>query len=480
MNVTPAAPTSGIELRLVAPTALVVAANIRDEAEDTITEDFLASITEHGVLHPVRAVEVNGELQVRDGQRRTLAARQAHLEAIPVVVDSSHESTDTETVSRIIEQWVSNEHRAGLTARQRVAAVEQLHLAGMSQAKIAKAVRIPRQAVKNSLTAAAAPAALQALDSQPEMTLEQAALVAEYEAADDAASVEALLACVEQQGNWQFATRQVAHRAAVRVAHARQAADLADKGIAATTERPDLEQWISLGSLVTADQNVPAADDLPGASLLAFTYDRGWVDEIAIHVAYFVRRADCERLGLTLRQSRTYVDANANREAGGDAEEMKAQRRRTIALNKLSLIAQEVRREHLTTVFARKTLPKGKAAEVAAFITRTMWTHHELFGMSRQDANTQAIAREILGGDPTELLLEAATAERAQVIQLGVAVAAHEATCYREAWQGREQGWRVNNRPEYLEFLQTVLDYTLTDIEQVMAGERVAEDVNID
>lgn len=307
------------------------------------------------------------------------------------------------------------------------------------------------------------------------MTLEQAALVATYEAEGDTDSVSALLSCVEQQGNWEYTARNVAYQATLRRACAEQADDLAEKGIDATTERPNLEEWASIASLITADDVEPEVDALPTGSLLAFLY-RGWGDEISIEVAYYVRRGELETLGLRTRPSRTYV---AQGDAEVDAEAAKDQRRRTIALNKLSVIAQEVRRDHLTKALTRKTLPKGKANEIAAFITRTMWAHHELFGMNRQDANTQAITRQILGGDPTELLLEAATAERAQVIQLGVALAAHEATCYREAWQGKD-GWRVNNRPEYLEFLETVLDYTPSDIEQVMAGVRNAEDVDTD
>ncbi|GAA2057807.1 ParB/Srx family N-terminal domain-containing protein [Williamsia deligens] len=48
---------------------------------------FVASITERGVIQPVLATRDSaGTLHVRDGQRRTLAAREAELTSIPVYV----------------------------------------------------------------------------------------------------------------------------------------------------------------------------------------------------------------------------------------------------------------------------------------------------------------------------------------------------------------------------------------------------------
>ena len=59
-----------------------------------------------------------------------------------------------------------------------------------------------------------------------------------------------------------------------------------------------------------------------------------------------------------------------------------AERRQVKALNKLGLAAQEVRREHLRTALARKTLPKGCGAVVARFVATTMWSRHGLFGLN--------------------------------------------------------------------------------------------------
>jgi len=47
---------------------------------------FLASVVEHGVLQPNTAVRTEAGVEVRDGQRRTFAAREAKLLTIPVYV----------------------------------------------------------------------------------------------------------------------------------------------------------------------------------------------------------------------------------------------------------------------------------------------------------------------------------------------------------------------------------------------------------
>jgi ParB family chromosome partitioning protein len=114
-----------------------------------------------------------------------------------------------------------------------------------------------------------------------------------------------------------------------------------------------------------------------------------------------------------------------------------AERRQVKALNKLALAAQEVRREHLRTALARKTLPKGSGAVVARFVATTMWSRHGLLGLNRADSNTRAIATDLLGGDPVELLAEA-SAKRAQVITAAIVCAAHEADLLKDAWQGSD------------------------------------------
>ncbi|NED69868.1 ParB N-terminal domain-containing protein, partial [Streptomyces sp. SID10244] len=96
--------TSTGELRHLSPTELVIDTNIRTEAEATLTPEFIDSIRS-GVRQPILAIAVDGEIRVRDGQRRTLAAREAELTTIPVYVVPVATDADDKavTVDRILE-----------------------------------------------------------------------------------------------------------------------------------------------------------------------------------------------------------------------------------------------------------------------------------------------------------------------------------------------------------------------------------------
>ena len=82
-------------------------------------------------------------------------------------------------------------------------------------------------------------------------------------------------------------------------------------------------------------------------------------------------------------------------------EAEKRERRKVITLDKLGVAAQNVRRDKLTEAFARKTLPEGKAAVVAAFLATTMWRNADLYNAPRQDADAKKTAAERSAPIPT-------------------------------------------------------------------------------
>lgn len=62
----------GVELIEVDPHTLDVGKNVRDQVDLEATPGFVASVREHGVLHPITANRrEDGVLVVIDGQRRT-------------------------------------------------------------------------------------------------------------------------------------------------------------------------------------------------------------------------------------------------------------------------------------------------------------------------------------------------------------------------------------------------------------------------
>ena len=117
------------------PHILILETNVRDEAD--VDADFLASIKEHGVLTPIAAVrDADGQLRVRAGQRRCIAARAAGLPTVPVYVRPATASDEnTQLVERVSEQIVENDQRRRLTDAQRVRGIQQMLDAGLSVTK---------------------------------------------------------------------------------------------------------------------------------------------------------------------------------------------------------------------------------------------------------------------------------------------------------------------------------------------------------
>ena len=163
----------------VDPTTVVVEANVRTTAP--LDKEFLASIRENGVLTPILARrDQNGNIIVRAGQRRTLAAREVGLTSIPAfVVEASEAIAD-----RIIQQLVENEHRTALTDGDRVAAFQQLAFEGLTPQVIAKRTATKQADVKQGLKVAESQFATAAV-VEHQLTFDQAATLIEFEGDDE-------------------------------------------------------------------------------------------------------------------------------------------------------------------------------------------------------------------------------------------------------------------------------------------------------
>jgi ParB family transcriptional regulator, chromosome partitioning protein len=122
------------------PVLLDIGDNVRDDA--ALSKSFIASIAENGVLVPITGVrdpENAGVVRVRNGQRRTLAAREVGLPTVPVyVLPAGAADTGEETIDRIVHQIVTNDQKQDLTDAQRARGIQQMIDAGMSVTKVAK------------------------------------------------------------------------------------------------------------------------------------------------------------------------------------------------------------------------------------------------------------------------------------------------------------------------------------------------------
>jgi ParB family chromosome partitioning protein len=168
------------------PATLLVDINIRTHT--ALDKDFLASIRELGVLVPIVAARTpEGGLRVRFGHRRTRAAVETGRSSVPVVIlpdDDTRDPSDTGNggageAARIVEQWHENEQRAGLSTSDKVAAVEQLSLLGLSAAQIVKQTRAAKSEVTAAIAASGSDLAKGAAERYEFLTLDGAAAVAE-------------------------------------------------------------------------------------------------------------------------------------------------------------------------------------------------------------------------------------------------------------------------------------------------------------
>lgn len=162
-------------LELLDPATLLVDLNIREAKLD---KDFVASIKDHGVIEPIVALRTgDGQVRVRHGHRRTLAAIEAGQALVPVFIAGTE---DDDEADRIARQWHENQHRAALTNVEQVSVVDQLALLGLSAATIARRLRSPKKHVESALAVRGSELARAATARYDFLTLEQSAVIADF------------------------------------------------------------------------------------------------------------------------------------------------------------------------------------------------------------------------------------------------------------------------------------------------------------
>lgn len=424
----------------VAPDAITIEDNVREAID--LPRAFVASIKTHGVLQPVLATQAeDGTLRVRDGQRRTLAAREAGIASMPAyIVDAG----DTATV-RIVQQIVANDQRDGLTEADRVQGFAALALEGMSVAAIAKATGHKRAQVEQSVKVAASKQAASVLTT-PGVTLEAAAALAEFDGDEDAQSE--ILRAIERDPN---GVEWVANR--IRKDRERQA--LIEAASAPLREA---------GTRVLTDEESYDAVRLAGLSDVEATED-GWADPLDEDA----HATGCEGHAVTVtvnyqgeptiaaycttpdQHHDRYGRTATTKQSGPMTDEQKAQRRALIANNKAWDAAEATRREWVATFLARKTMPKDATAFAATVLA------DRLMGVDHKARNTvRDLAPEHVDQKPVHALV-------------ALAVAAVEPYTGRHTWRNPTSSDRAY-------FAQIgAWGYPLSDVEKIAAGIEVDE-----
>ncbi len=508
---------------------MVIGANVRDEPD--LEEEFVDSVRQHGVLVPVTAIcDDDARLMVRDGQRRTLAARAAGLPLIPVyVIPTAADGSVHGDVERVIQQIVANDQHVALSDAQRARGIQQILDAGVTVAKTAKLLSKPRAVISSAAEAGKSVAAMAALASG-QLTLAQAAAVAEF--AEDAGVVEKLIAA--PPGRFEHLLSQLRRARETARLLAEAAVGYREKGFTVLEDAPRVKDvsCVALHALRDAagqwvDDSV-VVDPALWAVLLGEEeryFDEGGAlvdeDDLDYHTK-FDRDAvaaeglrhynsvsaawvavptwyclDYQAAGLTPSWlappapghddvtdvvDGAFADAEdgdvedagdepaACVEGGVDEDAVLVESRRNVAaLNRLGEAAAEVRRRWISTnLLAGKKPPKGAAVFCAAMLV----AESGLLG----DHHAGNAAAELLGRRPGPGVLREYAAGladdgRAQVMTLALVLGALENRYTKDFWR-RGQAWANTVGPKELLVYLRSSGYVPSDIELVVLGEK--------
>lgn len=427
--------TSVATTEMLDPKTLTVDTNVRKEAE--LTTEFVASIKEHGVLVPVVGHRTeDGSVHVQMGQRRTLAAVEVGLSAIPVHVVATREEAD-----RLATQVVENEMRRALTDGDRADAYHQMSLLGVSATMIARRTGAKKKLVETALRVKANDTAAAALAQG--MTLEQSAIIAEFsDVPEDAAELEKT--ALENPGNFFHRAQRIRDDRAKAALISEATTEAQSKGLTVLTEDPngwDYKGPVSSIYELTTEDGTKLTQEDADAVYIYHGYNSG------LNHRYCV--ADWKARGLR---------KGGKPAAGGMTEEEKLARRTTIENNKAADSAEVVRREFVTGLLARKTVPK----DTARFIAYTLI--HSSYLVSK-GTNHAALTAKLLGlsGDRGEIQKHLAKATvKPDMVSLATMITAYEASIDRTSWR--------HDDAEHDYYLKALVSwgYTLSDVEKLM------------
>lgn len=480
ITATTAEPTSST-LEHLDPRTLIIADNVR--LDPRLDEEFIESIRERGVLTPIVGHRDGDAVHVLMGQRRTLAAVETGHTSVPVYVAQSRDAAN-----RIIDQLHENDKRTGFTDAERVAAYEQLAAFGLTADDIANKAKRPKSEVQAALATSRSKVARAGLERWDFLTLEQSAVLAEFDGDKDA-----LTALVQAAKSGGFA-----HTAQRLRDRRTEQAELAAAKAAAERELTAAE--------VRVIEEPADGEETNATELKRLTHNGADLDETNHaecpgHAAYLIQEwvypdADDEsdRRSPHLGWGPLYVCTDpvahghavrpvvakqASPEPAAKSEEQreadKAKRRDVIQSNQDWRSAETVRRDWLTTFLTRQKPPKGAAGFIAGSLARA---DHEI---TQAQTSGNKLAAEIFGlGDTAKtgygrsanapaLLKHLATASeaRATVVTLGLILAAYEERTGVHSWRANDQA-----TTRYLRFLETN-GYELALVERRACGEEL-------
>lgn len=442
--------------------------NVRRDLD--INPEFVESFAD-GVLIPFRITpNGDGTYRVIDGGRRLAAAIKAGVTEVPY--DLVEERAGDEA-GQYLDMINANRHRNPLKPIEEADALFAARDAGATKTRLRKATGLTSSEVSNALKAAKlseeARARVEDLDEQ--LTLDELAVLAEFDGDDDAV---ARLTIAAECGTLEHEAELLRQARAEDAEHDRIRRELEKAGYTVTEILPANGQHLTALSHDGEDLTPETHTTCPGRGV----YFRNWDMLTPVH---YCGSPDMYEHVLRHRDpvSQAAADGDAGSPAPGgwtpEPAEPDPGRRLVIAGNREWKAAAQVRQRWLATnLFARRTAPR----EVAQFVARQMLAMPEPLrtGLARahsMDAFAEVTGREVSGWLE---MCGTAAANRLPLVMLAPIV-----TTYEHAMTDNEgrNTWRTDRyspcpRTEAASYLTVLssLGYQLSAIEQAVADGR--------
>jgi ParB family chromosome partitioning protein len=513
--------------------------NIRKDAEATITKEWVAQLKEHAkhspLLYPApdgtfvtcgnnTAVPLfrteDGVLEILFGARRTLGCLGAEVYLLGYIAGDKSDDRAARR-ARLIDQLTENTGRVPMRRSDEAAAILRLiDDEDMTEAGVARATGLSKPEVAAYRAVARSATASKASDRWAFLTLDQAAILAEFEHDEQALTY---LVQTAQHNTAQF-DHVVARLRATRderEAKAAFTAELETQGIAFYGEGSRVPWTLALENLRDGDGNeiTPEAHatcpgravtitdgwDWPPGAEAAYRAAHGLADDDDLDGVEFASDEEAREAGYaefwqisrhlctdpeqyghanvygTPGEAPTIEQQTADDEVGESAAKTE-ERRRVRRRNTEWRAAAEVRTGHLKALLARKVPPDGALKLIVEAMARGE-TQPLMSSFGHQTAcELLSLTGNGAAMDYRDLLLAELTRapeKRAQVIGLAIVLgAAEHGVRDVHTWQNAESPYRssygVPRAARYLAWLAEHTDYPLSDIEAEVAAPAAA------
>jgi ParB family chromosome partitioning protein len=314
-------------------------------------------------------------------------------------------------------------YRANYTMLEETAALFAAQEAGASRTRIRKATGRTAAHVKTAVTAGglAAGTRARAAEANPDVTLEDLALLAEFDTDQDAS--ERLLTCLEHGYPLEHAAERIRQDRAEAAEHERICGELDAAGVPVTDGLPDGAAWLTSlthdGQDLTPETHAPC----PGHGAAFRTWNP---TEPSYYCTSPAAHGHASRWHLPASGSGGSADAGSPGPAGTDPDPAPDPGRRlVISGNKAWQAAAGVRHRWLAaSFFPRRSMPR----EAQVFLARQLLAMPDPLRAGLAPAAGQALFTTLTGRERSqhELDCDTATPGRLTVVALGPVITAYE------------------------------------------------------